>query len=57
VSEVIFTDMTITVDSPDANDCMVYMRGQDDFVSTPTASSDGLKCSIPQIILRAQGLR
>lgn len=57
VSEVIFTDTTLTFDSPDAADCRVYLRGQADFVSTPTASSDGLQCSISQIILRAQGIR
>jgi len=57
VSEVIFTDTTLTFDSPDAADCRVYLRGQADFVSPPTASSDGLQCTIPQIILRAQGIR
>ncbi|HEY5961802.1 MAG TPA: hypothetical protein VIV60_34825 [Polyangiaceae bacterium] len=57
VSEVIFTDTTLTFNSPDAADCKVYMRGQTDFVSTPTASSDGLSCTIPQIILRANGIQ
>jgi hypothetical protein len=57
VSEVIFTDTTLTFDTPDADDCRVYMRGQSDFVSTPAASSDGLHCSISQIILRAEGIR
>lgn len=57
VSEVIFTDTTLTFDSPDAADCRIYMRGQTDFVSTPTASSDGLECSIAQMILRAQGIQ
>jgi hypothetical protein len=56
VSEVIFTDTTIAFDSPDAADCRVYMRGQADYVSTPAASSDGLQCSIQQIILRAEGI-
>jgi hypothetical protein len=57
VSEVIFTDTTLTFDSADAADCKVNMRGQTDYISTPTASSDGLQCSIQQIILRAQGIQ
>ncbi len=57
VSEVIFTNTTITFGSPAAADCRVYMRGQNDYVSTPVASSDGLNCSIEQIILRAQGIQ
>jgi hypothetical protein len=57
VSEVIFTDTTLTFDSADAADCRVNSRGQSDYVSTPTASSDGLQCSIQQIILRAQGIQ
>jgi hypothetical protein len=57
VSEVIFTDTILTFDSSDATDCKVSMRGQTDFVSSPVASGDGLQCSIPQLILRAQGIQ
>ena len=57
VPEVIFTDTTITFASSDAADCKVNTRGQNDYVSTPTASSDGLTCSIGPIILRAQGIQ
>jgi hypothetical protein len=57
VSEVIFTDTVITFDTSDAADCKVSLRGQTDFVSSPTASTDGLQCSIPQIILRAKGIQ
>jgi hypothetical protein len=56
VSEVIFTDTTLTFDTPDAADCKVNMRGKNDYVSTPVATSDGLHCSIQQMILRAQGI-
>jgi hypothetical protein len=56
VSEVIFTNTTLTFGSPDAADCKLNMRGQNDYVSTPVASSDGLRCTIDQIILRAQGI-
>jgi hypothetical protein len=57
VSEVIFTDTTITFASADPADCKLNTRGQSDYVSTPVASSDGLTCSISQIILRAQGIQ
>ena len=57
VSEVIFTDTTITFDSPDTADCKVSERGQNDYVSTPVAENGGLQCSIQQIILRAQGIQ
>ena len=57
VSEVIFTDTTITFDSADTADCKVSERGQNDYVSTPVASNGGLQCSIAQIILRAQGIQ
>ena len=56
VSEVIFTNTTLTFGSPDAADCKVNFRGQNDYVSTPVASADGLRCTIDQIILRAQGI-
>jgi len=57
VSEVIFTDTTLTFDSPDTADCKVSARGQTDYISTPVASNGGLQCSIQQIILRAQGIQ
>jgi hypothetical protein len=56
VSEVIFTDTVITFGSADAADCKLAARGQTDFVSVPVASSDGLTCSIADIILRAKGI-
>lgn len=54
VSDVVFTDTTITFDSPDLADCSVVQRGVDDFVSTPEPSSDGTRCFIKTIILRPQ---
>ena len=57
VSEVIFTDTIITFGSADAADCKLSMRGQNDYVSVPVASSDGLTCTIQEIILRAQGIQ
>jgi len=56
VSTVVFTDTTITFGMPDAADCKLTMRGQNDYVSVPVASSDGRSCAIQEIILRAQGI-
>jgi len=46
LSAVIFSDTTIAFGSADSADCKLTMRGQNDFVSVPVASSDGLSCSI-----------
>jgi hypothetical protein len=56
VSEVIFTDTTLTFGTADAGDCKLAARGQTDYVSVPVASSDGLTCTIAEIILRAEGI-
>jgi hypothetical protein len=56
VSEVIFTDTTLTFATADAADCKLTARGQTDYVSVPVPSSDGLTCSIAEIILRAEGI-
>ena len=48
---------TITFGAADAADCKLAMRGQNDFVSVPVASSDGRSCAIQAIILRAQGIQ
>jgi hypothetical protein len=56
VSEVVFSDITITFGGPDAADCKLAMRGQNDYVSVPVPSSDGRSCTIQEIILRAQGV-
>ena len=56
VSEVVFTNTTLTFGSADAADCRLSRRGQTDFVSVPQPSSDGLQCSVQEITLRAQGI-
>jgi hypothetical protein len=56
VSDVVFTNTTITFASPDLLDCAVARRGENDFVSTPELSSDGLRCFIATIVLRAKGI-
>ncbi len=57
VSDVVFTANTITFGSSDASDCKLTMRGQNDFVSVPVASADGLSCAIREIVLRAQEIQ
>ena len=56
VSEVIFTNTTITFGTADATDCELTERGQTDYVSVPVPSDDGRTCSIANIILRAEGI-
>ncbi len=56
VSEVVFTNTTLTYGAPAAADCKLSMRGQTDFVSVPQPSADGLRCFVAAIILRAQGI-
>jgi hypothetical protein len=56
VSEVVFTNTTLTYGSPDTADCKLGMRGQTDFVSVPQSSPDGLQCFVSQIVLRAAGI-
>jgi hypothetical protein len=57
VSEVIFTNTTITYGAADSADCKLAMRGQTDYVSVPVSSSNGLDCTVQEIILRAQGIQ
>jgi hypothetical protein len=57
VSEVVFTGTTITFGSPDAGDCKLAMRGQNDYVTVPVPSADGRSCAIQAIILKAQGIQ
>ncbi|MFL5303591.1 MAG: hypothetical protein ACJ8F1_00185 [Polyangia bacterium] len=57
ISPVVFTNTTVTFGSPDAADCKLGMRGQNDYVSVPVASADGLSCAIQEIILRAPGIQ
>jgi hypothetical protein len=57
VSDVVFTDITITFGASDPADCKLAMRGQNDYVSVPVPSSDGKTCAIEQITLRAQGVQ
>ena len=56
VSGVTFMNTVITYGASDAAHCKLDTRGPNDFVSVPQASSDGLQCSIEEIVLRAKGI-
>ena len=56
VSEIVFTNTLLAFGSPEQNDCQLSMRGLNDFVSLPFPLADGLRCFVPEIILRADGI-
>lgn len=56
VSDVVFKSTVITVAAPDSKFCTPSVRGTTDFFSAPKASTDGTKCCVAKIILRAQGV-
>ncbi len=56
VADVVFTSTTLTMSAPQTSACQPNVRGTNDYFSTPSTSSDGLKCCIPKIILRSQGV-
>jgi hypothetical protein len=55
VSDVVFTDTTITFAYPQSN-CTLSAIGLTDFVSTAQPSADGMQCFIPKMVLRAAGV-
>jgi hypothetical protein len=55
-ADVVFTSVEITLASPEPQSCQPSSRGVNDFFSTPFASSDGLRCCIARMALRAQGV-
>jgi len=55
VSDVVFTDTTITFAYPQSN-CTLGESGLTDFVSTAQPSADGMQCFIPKMVLRAAGV-
>jgi hypothetical protein len=56
VSDVIFTDTTITMAASDPGACQPHSRGQTDYFGPPRASADGKRCCLSKIILRASGV-
>jgi hypothetical protein len=56
VSDVVFKSNVITLAAADSKFCTPSVRGTNDFFSAPKASTDGTKCCVSKIILRAQGV-
>ncbi len=56
ISDVIFTDTTLTLAAADGAACQPSTRGQDDYFSAPQISMDGKTCCVSKLILRAQGV-
>ena len=56
LSDVIFTSSVITFDSAAKSACQAIQRGTNDYFSAPRASTDGLRCCVGKITLRAQGV-
>jgi hypothetical protein len=56
VSDVVFKSTVITTAARDSKFCTPSVRGTTDFFSAPMASTDGTKCCVSKIILRAQGV-
>lgn len=56
VSDVVFTSTTVTFASSQPAACQPQVRGTNDYFSAPQASSDGLRCCIAKVILRADGV-
>ena len=56
ISDVVFTDTTLTLAAADGAACQPSTRGQDDYFSAPQISMDGKTCCVSKLILRAQGV-
>ena len=56
MTDVVFTDTTITFANPTASSCWPIARGPTDYVSPPSTSPNGLHCAIDEIVLRAQNV-
>ncbi len=55
-SDVVFTNTVLTFATPEPNACQPSSRGTNDYFSAPVASSDGLRCCVSRLVLRAQGV-
>jgi hypothetical protein len=56
VSDVVFTNTVITLAKPEPKACQPSSHGTSDYFSAPIGSSDGLRCCIARIVLRAGGV-
>ena len=55
-ADVVFTNTMITFEKSAPAACQPSARGTNDYYSTPIASSDGLRCCIARLVLRARGV-
>jgi hypothetical protein len=55
-ADVVFTNTVIELAKPEPKACQPTARGTNDYFSTPISSSDGMKCCIARLVLRAQGV-
>ena len=55
-ADVVFTDTVITFAEPEPEACQPVTRGTNDYFSAPIASSDGFRCCVARLVLRAQGV-
>jgi hypothetical protein len=54
--DIVFTNTVMTFAKPEAKACQPNTRGANDYFSSPIASSDGLRCCVARLVLRAQGV-
>jgi hypothetical protein len=54
--DIVFTNTVLSLDMSDPNACQPIMRGTNDFASKARVSSDGKRCCIDRIVLRAAGV-
>jgi hypothetical protein len=55
-SDIVFTNTVMEFAKPEPKACQPSSRGTTDYFSTPIASSDGLRCCVARLVLRAQGV-
>jgi hypothetical protein len=55
-SDIVFTNTVLTFAKSEPKACQPTTRGTNDYFSTPIASSDGLRCCVARLVLRAQGV-
>jgi hypothetical protein len=53
ISDITFTETTISFATPDSNNCQLIKRGKDDVVTTPIPIYGGEGCYIEKIVLKA----
>ena len=56
VSDVVFTSTILTFAASDPKACQPNVRGTNDYFAAPQSSTDGTKCCVSRMILRAQGV-